>query len=194
MLIKFLTLTINFYLNKKQLYETNQSKLKTMKKVSFLLLTIFLLNGCAESVAFLGSSVGGASSGKMFQSSLNSVISYGVKQHTGKTPLGHALAYAEEKNPEKKKETCFSFIESTRSEFCTIAKKQMSLVNTATKEKVLEISEKYPKTRDVVLNKENDLLSSFFQKKKSPRKLAIAFQNKIKNKGDSWPQSNKSRP
>ena len=194
MLIKFLTLTINFYLNKKQLYETNQSKLKTMKKVSFLLLTIFLLNGCAESVALLGSSMGGASSGKMLQSSLNSVISYGVKQHTGKTPLGHALAYAEEKNPEKKKETCFSFIESTRSEFCTIAKKQMSLVNTATKEKVLEISEKYPKTRDVVLNKENDLLSSFFQKKESPRKLAIAFQNKIKNKGDSWPQSNKSRP
>ena len=194
MLIKFLTFTINFYLNKKKLYETNQSKLKTMKKVSFLLLTIFLLNGCAESVALLGSSMGGASSGKMLQSSLNSVISYGVKQHTGKTPLGHALAYAEEKNPEKKKETCFSFIESTRSEFCTIAKKQMSLVNTATKEKVLEISEKYPKTRDVVLNKENDLLSSFFQKKESPRKLAIAFQNKIKNKGDSWPQSNKSRP
>ena len=194
MLIKFLTFTINFYLNKKQLYETNQSKLKTMKKVSFLLLTIFLLNGCAESVALLGSSVGGASSGKMLQSSLNSVISYGVKQHTGKTPLGHALAYAEEKNPEKKRETCFSFIESTRSEFCTIAKKQMSLVNTATKEKVLEISEKYPKTRDVVLNKENDLLSSFFQKKESPRKLAIAFQNKIKNMEDSWPQSNKSRP
>ena len=194
MLIKFLTLTINFYLNKKQLYETNQSKLKTMKKVSFLLLTIFLLNGCAESVALLGSSVGGASSGKMLQSSLNSVISYGVKQHTGKTPLGHALAYAEEKNPEKKRETCFSFIESTRSEFCTIAKKQMSLVNTATKEKVLEISEKYPKTRDVILNKENDLLNSFFQKKESPRKLAIAFQNKIKNMEDSWPQSNKSRP
>ena len=194
MLIKFLTFTINFYLNKKQLYETNQSKLKTMKKVSFLLLTIFLLNGCAESVALLGSSMGGASSGKMLQSSLNSVISYGVKQHTGKTPLGHALAYAEEKNPEKKKETCFSFIESTRSEFCTIAKKQMSLVNTAAKEKVLEISDKYPKTRDVILNKENDLLSSFFQKKESPRKLAIAFQNKIKNKEGSWPQSNKSRP
>tara|TARA_B100001029_G_scaffold142375_1_gene121961 strand:+ start:15 stop:512 length:498 start_codon:yes stop_codon:yes gene_type:complete len=165
-----------------------------MKKISFLLLIIFLLNGCAESVALLGSSVGGASSGKMLQSSLNSVISYGVKQHTGKTPLGHLLSYAEEKNPEKKKETCFSFIESTRSEFCTIAKKQMSLVNTAAKEKVLKISEKYPKTSEVVLNKENDLLSSFFQKKVSPRKLAIAFQNKIKNKGDSWPQSNKSRP
>ena len=62
----------------------------------------------------------------MLQSSLNSVISYGVKHKTGKTPLGHVLAYAEEKIL-KKKDTCFSFIESTRSEFCTIAKKQISL-------------------------------------------------------------------
>jgi len=165
-----------------------------MKKVFFLLSIVILLNGCAESVALLGSSVGGASSGKMLQSSLNSAISYGVKHHTGKTPLGHVFAYAEEKNPEKKKETCFSFIESTRSEFCTIAKKEMSLVNTTVKEKVLEITKKHPKTRDIVLEKENDLVSSFFKKKESPRKLAIAFQNKIKNKKDSWPQLNKSRP
>ncbi len=74
-----------------------------MKKVFFLLSSLFLLNGCAESVALLGSSVGGASSGKIVQSSLNSAITYGVKSKTGKTPLGHVLAYAEEKNPEKKK-------------------------------------------------------------------------------------------
>ena len=165
-----------------------------MKKTFFLLSIVFLLNGCAESVALLGSSVGGASSGKMLQSSLNSAISYGVKHHTGKTPLGHVFAYAEEKNPEKKKETCFSFIESTRSEFCTIAKKEMSLVNTTVKEKILEITKKHPKTRDIVLEKENDLVSSFFKKKESPRKLAILFQNKIKNNKNSWPQSNKSRP
>ena len=165
-----------------------------MKKVFFLLSIVILLNGCAESMALLGSSVGGASSGKMLQSSLNSAISYGVKQHTGKTPLGHVLAYAEEKNPEKKKETCFSFIENTRSEFCTIAKKQMSLVNTTVKEKVLEITKKHPKTKNIVLEKENDLVSSFFKKKESPRKLAILFQNKIKNNKNSWPQSNKSRP
>ena len=116
-----------------------------MKKVFFILLSLFLLNGCAESVALLGSSVGGASSGKMLQSSLNSAISYGVKQRTGKTPLGHALAYAEEKNPEKKQETCISFIERTRSEFCTILNKQISLTNIAVKEKTLAIVKKYPK-------------------------------------------------
>ena len=81
-----------------------------------------LLNGCAESVALLGSSVGGVSNGKIIQSSLNSAISYGVKQQTGKSPLEHAIAYAEEKNPQKKKEPCLSFLEKTNSEICAIVK------------------------------------------------------------------------
>ena len=56
------------------------------------------------------------------------------------------LAYAEEKNPERKKEPCLSFIESTRSEFCTIAKKQISLTNIAVKKKVIEITSKHSKS------------------------------------------------
>ena len=87
-----------------------------MKKTLPLLTLIFLLNGCAESIALLGS---GASNGRIVQSSLNSAISYGVKKQTGKTPIEHAIAYAEEKNPKKKKETCISSLEITRSEFCT---------------------------------------------------------------------------
>ena len=165
-----------------------------MKKIFFLLTGLFLLNGCAESVALLGSSVGGASSGKMLQSSLNSAVSYGVKHKTGKTPFGHVLAYADEKNPEKKKEKCFSFIERTRSEFCTIAKKQISITKTAVKDKPLVIAKIFPKTKDVILEKENDLVSSFFQSKKSPRNLAIVLQGKMKQKNVSWPQLNKSRP
>ena len=104
-----------------------------MKKVFFLLSSLFLLNGCAESIALLGGSVGGASSGKVLQSSLNSAISYGIKKQTGKTPLEHALAYAEEKNPEKKKEPCLSFLEKTNSEICLIIKKQLKL----TKSKII---------------------------------------------------------
>ncbi len=172
-----------------------------MKKIFFLVTTLFLLNGCAESVALLGSSVGGASSGKMLQSSLNSVVSYGVKHKTGKTPLGHVLAYAEEKNPEKKKETCFSFIKSTKSEFCTVAKKQISLTKTAIKNKAIVIAKKKnvileeeKDLKNVILEEEKDLLNSFFQSKRSPRYLAIVFQNEMKKKGDLWPQLNKSRP
>ena len=104
-----------------------------MYKVFFLISIAFLLNGCAESVALLGGSVGGVSNGKIIQSSLNSAISLGVKQHTGKSPLEHAIAYAEEKNPEKKKEPCLSFLEKTNSEICAIVKKQLDL----TKSKIL---------------------------------------------------------
>ena len=113
-----------------------------MKKILLLLSTIFLLNGCAESLALLGP---GASNGRFVQSSLNSAISFGVKKQTGKTPLEHAISYAETKNPEKKKETCISSFEITRSEFCTVAKKQVSLTNTVLKEKTIEIAQKIPK-------------------------------------------------
>ena len=115
-----------------------------MKKTLLLLTTIFLLNGCAESIALLGS---GASNGRIVQSSLNSAISYGVKKQTGKTPLEHAIAYAEKKNPERKKETCISSLEITRSEFCTIVKKQVKLKSTEIIEKTAEIVKQYPKNK-----------------------------------------------
>ena len=104
-----------------------------MKKAFFLLSSLFLLNGCAESVALLGGSVGGASSGKMLQSSLNTAISYGVKRQTGKGPLEHVVAYAEKVNPEKKKEPCLSFVEKTNSEICAVVKKQINI----TKSKII---------------------------------------------------------
>ena len=113
-----------------------------MKKILLLLSTIFLLNGCAESLALLGP---GASNGRFVQSSLNSAISYGVKKQTGKTPLEHAIAFAEEKNPERKKETCISSFEITRSEFCTIVKKQIKSKSTELMGKTVEIAKEYPK-------------------------------------------------
>ena len=105
----------------------------SMKKIFGLLTTLLLLNGCAESVALLGTSVGGASKGKMLQSSLNTAISYGVKKQTGKGPIEHVVAYAEKVNPEKKKEPCLSFVKKTNSEICVIVKKQLRL----TKSKII---------------------------------------------------------
>ena len=115
-----------------------------MKKIQLLFLSIFLLNGCAESLALLGP---GASNGRLLQSSLNSAISFGVKKQTGKTPLEHAIAYAEEKNPEKKKETCISSFEITRSEFCAIAKKTVKLKSTSVIEKTKDIMREYKKNK-----------------------------------------------
>ena len=121
-----------------------------MKKILLLSSTIFLLNGCAESLALLGS---GASNGRLVQSSLNSAISYGVKKQTGKTPLEHAVAYAVEKNPDRKKETCISSFEITRSEFCTIVKKQINLKSTAVIKKTADIVKEYPKNKIKELSK-----------------------------------------
>ena len=161
-----------------------------MKKIFFLLSIMFLLNGCVESIALLGSSVGGASSGKIIQSSLQSTLSYGIKKQTGKTPLGHALAYAEKNNPERKKETCVNFIEKSRSEFCTIAKKKISLTNKAIKEKLVSVVKTKTVTKSAVplatvIEPKKDVTvknSNYFnQLKKSPRELAIVLQTELKN-------------
>ncbi len=117
-------------------------QISNMKKILILLSTIFLLTGCAESLALLGT---GTSNGKILQSSLNSAVSFGVKKQTGKTPLEHVIAYAEEKNPGRKKETCVSSFEITRSEFCTIVKKQIKSKSTDMMEKTTEIAKEYPK-------------------------------------------------
>ena len=129
-----------------------------MKKIFILPTLILLLNGCAESVALLST---GASNGKIVQSSLNSAISYGVKKQTGKTPFEHAIAYAEENNPEKKKEPCLSFIEKTRSEFCTVVKNQISSTNKILAEKTLEIVQKFPKKNKI---KEISLIENIAKK------------------------------
>ena len=104
-----------------------------MKKILGLLATLLFLNGCAESVALLGTSV---SNGKIIQSSISSSVSYGVKKQTGKSPLEHAIAYADQKNPQKKKEPCLAFVEKTNSEICAIVKKQLKI----TKSKILNKS------------------------------------------------------
>ena len=105
----------------------------SMKKILGLLLGLFLLTGCAESLALLGPTSTAATGGNIAQSAFSSALNYGVKKQTGKSPMEHAIAYAEEINPEKKKEPCLSFAEKINSEICTIVKKQLEL----TKSKIL---------------------------------------------------------
>ena len=160
-----------------------------MKKIFYLFTLTFLLNGCVESVALLGSTAGGASSGKILQSSLQSSISYGIKKQTGKTPLGHALSYVEKNNPERKKETCVSFIEKTKSEFCTIAKNKITLTNKAIKKKITSTITNNHKaikatTSEMAIKTDNkDVLN---QSNKSPKELAILFQTELKKLKDKY--------
>ena len=98
-----------------------------MKKILGLLLGLLLLTGCAESLALLGPTSTAVTGGNIAQSAFSSAVNYGVKKQTGKSPMEHAIAYAEEINPEKKKEPCLSFAEKTNSEICAIVKKQLEL-------------------------------------------------------------------
>ena len=104
-----------------------------MKKIFGFLLGLLLLTGCAESLALIGPTSTAVSGGNIAQSAFSSAVNYGVKKQTGKSPMEHAIAYAEEINPEKKKEPCLSFAEKTNSEICVIVKKQLEL----TKSKIL---------------------------------------------------------
>ena len=107
-----------------------------MKKIFFLLTTLILLAGCAETIALLGPASSVIGGGNVVHSSISSVTSYGVKKATGKSPMQHALAYAEEKNPNKKKDKCLSFLKETESEACYIAKQQISYVKKSASKKI----------------------------------------------------------
>jgi len=107
-----------------------------MKKIFGCLLGLTLLTGCAESLALLGPTSTAITGGNITQSAFSSAVNYGVKKQTGKSPMEHAIAYAEEINPQKKKEPCLSFIDKTNSEVCAIVKKQLNI----TKSKILKKS------------------------------------------------------
>tara|TARA_B100001093_G_C26409175_1_gene834727 strand:+ start:259 stop:609 length:351 start_codon:yes stop_codon:yes gene_type:complete len=106
-----------------------------MKKLLSLLGLLFLLNGCAESMALLAPASSVAGGGNIIQSSVSSAVSYGVKKQTGKSPTEHALAYIKENNPQKKKEKCVNFLEKTNTEVCAAIKKNILEVKKNIKEK-----------------------------------------------------------
>ena len=107
-----------------------------MKKILGLLLGLTLLTSCAESLALLGPSSTAVTGGNIAQSTFSSAVNYGVKKQTGKSAMEHAMTYAEEMNPEKKKEPRLSFAKKTNSEICAIVKKQLKI----TKAKILKKS------------------------------------------------------
>ena len=79
--------------------ESSTNFVGDMKKILTLLASLFLLAGCAESLALLGP-ITGVASGKALQSSVQSGVSYVIKKQTGKSPFEHALA-ASKKTDEK---------------------------------------------------------------------------------------------
>ena len=125
----------------KQISALNKENIReNMKKILGCLLGFILMTGCVESLALLGPTSTAATGGNIAQSAFSSAVNYGVKKQTGKSPMEHAIAYAEEINPQKKKEPCLSFAEKTNSEICAIVKKQLKITKSKMLNKSKEIS------------------------------------------------------
>jgi hypothetical protein len=144
-----------------------------MKKILILLTSITLLGGCAETIALLGPASSLIGGGNVVQSTVSSAVSYGVKKQTGKSPMQHALGYAEVKNPNKKKDRCIGFVKKTESEVCYIAKKQISSTKKATVKKI----------KGAITSSKNKVV----KKIKSSQKISTQSENKklIAKKTDS---------
>ena len=97
-----------------------------MKKILIAISLTLTLNGCANSLAFLGPASSVAGGGNVAQSAISSAVSYGIKKKTGKTPSEHAIAYVQKHNPENKKEKCLEFFDITYSETCAAIKENIS--------------------------------------------------------------------
>ena len=126
-----------------------------MKKLISLLITLLALNGCANSLAFLGPASTSVTGGNIAQSAFSSAVSYGVKKQTGKTPSQHALAYVQKHNPDNKKEKCIEFIGATNTKTCAAVKENLS----ETRKKIVKIKNSIlDKSKIENLAKQSDLI------------------------------------
>ena len=62
-----------------------------MRKVIFLVIAAFFLNGCFQVIALVGPAASGVATGNIYQSALSYSLSYGVKKSTGKTIIENVI-------------------------------------------------------------------------------------------------------
>ena len=105
-----------------------------MKKIFSVIPLVFILSGCAETMALLGPTSSAFGGGNVLQSSLTSAASFGIKKSTGKAPIQHAIEFAEKHNPNREKEKCINFLEATSSEVCTVLKSKIAKIHTKIRE------------------------------------------------------------
>ena len=155
-----------------------------MKNLFVFTTLIILLTGCVETIALLGPASSIVGGGNIVHSSISSAASYGVKKTTGKSPMQHALAYAEEKNPNKKKDRCLNFVKETKSEACYIAKKQISSVKKSASKKIKNLirPSKSKNVKKVKVGQEPYLKTKAKKIKVKKIKEKIVTAKKIKTK------------
>ena len=110
-----------------------------MRKFWSLILLVFVLTGCAESMVMLGP-MSGAAGGNVARSSFSSAVSYGIQKQTVKSPIEHLLNQKKEnknsadlkknkfdllKKDIKLVQNCLSFLEPMSADACTDIKNRI---------------------------------------------------------------------
>ena len=72
------------------------------KKIAFILMSVVLLTGCAQSTAFIGPAITVAATGNMAQAGFTYVTNEAIKRETGKDTMQYVSGLFE---PEDKKVT-----------------------------------------------------------------------------------------
>ena len=80
----------------------------------------YFANWLCRVFSFTRTSSTAVTGGNIAQSAFSSAVNYGVKKQTGKSPMEHAMAYAEEINPQKKKEPCLSFVQKQTQKYALL--------------------------------------------------------------------------
>ena len=152
-----------------------------MKKNIVLIASMFLLVGCAESLALLG-----ASNGKVMQSSLKTGLSLGIKKKTGSSPLEHVLTLAK-KTDEKicdaldkeKPESCNTITNQITSTKTIIDKKKRKINNTQSdvKKQIVRANNKLKK----IVSEKKESFKKKFAKARKAGKDSFIYNNKIYN-------------
>ena len=168
-----------------------------MKKNIVLIASMLLLVGCAESIALLG----GASNGKIMQSSLKTGLSLGIKKQTGSSPIEHVLTLAKRTDQKicdtldkKKPESCNTItnqINSTK----TIIDKEKLKINNAKSDAKKQMARANDKVKELVSEKKESFKRKFAKARKEGKDSFI-YNNKIYNtafkKSDVTEETNKT--
>ena len=69
-----------------------------MKKIYLLILTIFFLNGCAQTTSMMGPTYTLVKTGSVLQAGSSMATSYGIKSTLGQSPSGYIFSFAMKKS------------------------------------------------------------------------------------------------
>jgi hypothetical protein len=168
-----------------------------MKKNIVLIASMLLLVGCAESIALLG----GASNGKIMQSSLKTGLSLGIKKQTGSSPIEHVLTLAKRTDQKicdtldkKKPESCNTITNQITSTKSIIDKKKRKINNAKSdaKNQMVRANNKVKK----IVSEKKESFKRKFAKARKEGKDSFIYNNKIYNtafkKSDVTEETNKT--